>query len=233
MSICCLFVIIFILLIGITIVYVINVIYTKLYNTIKNIHKLKKENNNNDNNDDVDENKNIAEIQTIAATEPELDILTFFVQSNNPAVCLCNKKCTYLDICNLNICEHLTSKIKIQHDKNTLKNVIYIHIYECIIIYITKNENVCSKEQEMSLEDVNYINAYISKYPELSVFIVMYMKDSRVFVDYSGRERSEYSIDVKNTETIRELLQIQKIPSAPLLQTNTENHGSFFYIAKQ
>lgn len=175
--------------------------------------------------------------------------VTFTCIDNKPAVYICsNKKCKYTSICNLQICKHLIDNVTISYDKQTNKNVTYIHIDNCIIVFITKNENLCMKEQEFSSEDINYIKSYTSKYIDTSVYKVQFDSSTRKFINFNGDEHEEYTILLNSNNIVREIdndddnsfinTNINIPPTAPSLnlglqiKQRTDNKGGFFYIEK-
>ena len=251
MSICCILLVIIILIVILLIGFVGKKFYDKINNVIDNKNKF----------DEISENINTATATmntyknetiipdaTVSLTENINNFLTFSTFDNKPTVRLCNleagKKCEYMEVCNIYICKHLTNDAKIHNDKNTLKNVTYIHVYQCIVVFISKNENICSKEQDVSLEDINYINAYTSKHPDYSVFIVFYEKETNNFKDFNNKIHNEMRISLcTDNELTREILQpLQQSnnlfsPSAPtesrlFQQHRPDNQGNFFYIGK-
>lgn len=256
MSVCCALLIVIIIVVALLIIFILKKLYEKLNNVLEN---------NTNKGDELTENSTtnnqrqfiipdiVIEDVDAAADETTVEetvnnYLTFSPLDHSPSVRLCGsetgKKCDYMDICNIYICKHMTNSTKIYTDKNTLKNVTYIHTDKCIVVFISKNENVCSKEQDMSLEDINYINAYTSKYPELSVHVVFYDKENEYFKDFRGRLHIDLRIPLAD-ELTRDILQPSNrahfIPSAPTettLQPGSphlpHNHqGNFFYIGKQ
>lgn len=184
--------------------------------------------------------ENIREIirDDVDDATPKEEFLTLSLYNNHPAIRMCeNKFCDYLDLSSIQICKHLLNVSKIHNDKNTLKNIIYIHIVKCIIVFITMNENLCIKEQEVSLEDINYVNSYLSKHPDLSVYTFFYDKTTKLFKDFNNKHCSEHVIALtEKTPPTRELLDqniLQNVfPTAPPPQLPSDSQGKFYYISK-
>lgn len=255
------------IIIGMLIVFTLR----KLYNKMKaKLNKLKTQgphdNNNSDDDDNDDENnvkigkyseKFIELKESIVKTqidEEENDnnkYISFSHHRGCPAVRICsNKNCEFMQICNIQLCKHLTNKgdSKIHNDKHTLQNVTYIHVStNCIIVFITSNKNLCAIEQELSLEDVNFINAYTSKYPDLAIYTIFYDTEHKKFIDINQRQyddNNEYKISLTNNTSVpkREILRsfdshknmFNASAPPPLLQPppDMDKHGNFYYIAK-
>lgn len=149
-------------------------------------------------------------------------------QPSIPQLRVCKKSvnCDFFQVYNMKVCKHLTTNnVMVINDKNTLKDVTYLHMPHCILVLITRNEKVCFRDQDIS-EDINYINSYISKYPDLSIYIVFFDKEFGQFRDLNNRQYNEYNIDLKKRiPLIRELLFNQ--PTAPL-----PDKRNFFHIHK-
>lgn len=247
MSSCCFFTILVIVVVSILIIYVLHKIYTKL----RAIDR-KKENKPTTTATTTTENATSDPQNAVIDASDEVATadnntshhVIFKLHNNNPAVSVCSRdtECEYLEFCNIQICRHLTNNAKMHNDKNTLRNVTYIHLLAegIIVVFVTKNDNVCAKEQEVSLEDINYINSYTSKFPELSIYTIFYDKENGKFIDFAGRQHEEYTIELRSEEqagTHREILQYPRLqPSAPAISGIVrchENKGNFYYIAKQ
>lgn len=183
-------------------------------------------------------------INYVSPQPPAFDTLTFTRSptTGEPSVRLCqDEKCETTSICNLNICRHLKN-VKVSYDKQTNKNVTYLHVDDkCIIVFITKNENLCLKEQDFQSEDINYIKSYTSKYIDMSVYKVQYDGQKKKFINFAGSEYDEYTIPLNTTNIIRELDNedeydnnekiLNIYPSAPALW-GAESKGGIFYIEK-
>lgn len=210
-------------------------------------------------NDDDDEMKKDED-------DEDFSCATFFKFENSPAIRICSvnrAECEYMNFCNIKICKHINNNnnVKINNDKNTTRNVTYIHMDTCIIVFITRNENVCHKEQElMREEDNNYIKSYTSKFMDLSVFKIIYDDHKQLFIDVFGKEHKIYSIPLQlHHNLIREVdtddINTQNYtPSAPSssqhdnqqsqrqqhhhnttvtpIKQRIDNKGGFFYIEK-
>lgn len=249
MSMCCILLVIIIIIVCLIVIFIGKKLYDKINNALDNKSDKLYEN--------VTAAKNVEEVRKENFEIPEIvidpvedlnDFITFSIFDNNPAARLCekketDKKCEYMEVCNIYLCKHLTNNSKIHTDKNTLRNVTYIHINKTIVVFISKNENVCSKEQDVSLEDINYINAYTSKHPDFSVYIVFYDKETTKFKDFNNKTHSEMKIPLNADEITREIFQSTQqrkpfSPSAPAEARVFQNHhqdnqGNFFYIGKQ
>lgn len=201
--------------------------------------------------------------QTSKMSNSVVEYLIFSMVHNVPTVRACNNKyCGYMHICDVQVCNHLTTS-KLLNDKNTTLNVTYIHVGNHIVTLIGKNENVCTREQEiLSLEDINYINAYTSKYQECAVHTIFYNTDCQgcsnninthecngYFIDFNDKlHHGEYVINLTASNNIfkREIFQTSNlhkyltrhthIPSAPPPQQqqlqHAENHGNLIYLTK-
>ncbi|WBR61499.1 hypothetical protein [Drosophila suzukii associated hytrosavirus 1] len=239
MSGCCFFIIVIIIIVSILIFYALHLLYVKLKKLTSEEVRAS--------DDDVKENNAVREevhADNVSAAKDNTDCVVnkiiFSIFRDNPSVRMCQnaEECEFFEFCNIQICRHLTNNAKIHNDKNTLKNVTYIHICSAVVVvFITRNDNVCTKEQEVSLEDINYINAYTSKFPELSIYTVFYDKENRKFIDFHDRPHEEYTIPLLQNQTTREILQHPRIshtPSAPtIVSTQRPDKGNFYYIAKQ
>ena len=218
-----------------------------------------------DNYDKEEEEKEQEQIQNSTITTIKNLMVFFSVYNNKPSLRLCpdRQQCEYMEFCNIHLCKHLTQIAKLNTDKNTKQNVTYIHLPKCVIVFITKNETTCKKDQEITFdEDVNYISSYTSKYIDMSIFIVFYDKATMKFIDLPGKLYDEYSIQTENEPLVREVLlqaqivhqrlytyprMLRTIATAPTMsineqqqqqqpqqqQSKADNQGNFFYIAKQ
>lgn len=244
MSICCIFIIIVIIIVGALIVFVIR----RLYTTIKDVIKVKHLKPNVDIETTASESVRYNEVKSLvqkpsddADTESH-DVARFSIINGNPSLQLCATKthdeCEFVEFCNVQLCRHIVSIAGIDYDKNTIKNVTYIKLPKCIIIFITKNDNVCKKEQEVKLEeDINYINSYASKYVELSIYMIYYDRELEQFYDYNQTAHDEYEININDENVKRHIMQTTyKLlpPTAPEQpsSSHTSDMGRFFYIAK-
>lgn len=236
---CCLLTIIVILIVGVFIVYTLRSLYNKTRELLKTRQdKLTS-------NTSTTTPMKFVETTTpkVAArhTNDEIYDTAYFSTSpdEHPSLRLCPTTftCEFTTFCNIQICRHVAEIARIDYDKNTVKNVTYIHLPKCIIIFITKNHNVCKREQEVKLEeDINYINAYASKYVDSSIYTVYYDNETQKFIDNTDAINDHYTIYINEESSKRELMETtykSTQPTAPhsSLQ-NTQSLGQFFYIAK-
>lgn len=238
MSICCFMIITILIILSIILLGAIYFFYKKMYITKainnKNI-ELVDNRHQNDINDNVHNDEKFS-----------IDVISFVQHDNLPVIRVCRKTdCDYIKFCNIKICKHMINNVKIENDKYTVRNVTYIHLDNCIIVFITNDENVSHKEQELSHEeDINYIKSYTSKFLQVSVYIVYFEKKRLKFKDYRHNEYDEYSILIQPKQITREIdFDEQHLPSAPQisykqqyketpLKHKVDNKNAFFYIEK-
>lgn len=256
MALCCLLVIIVIIVIGILIIYILFKVYTsiKVFLKSKQVHDADKitasatiENIDNNNNNNNTVNDNIY----------DNDILMISLYAGEPCIrsCMTSHQCSFMRFCNIKVCKHLVNIINIQYDKNTMHNVTYITLPNCLIVFQTKSDKFCTKEQDEGiLEDNNYINAYTSKFLDTPIYSVYYDHEDKYFKDDKGKKYTDYIINCKylqpqqmqilpspssppSTQNLLQTNDIVKIPTAPYENYTHNNNnnikGSLFYISKR
>lgn len=244
MSTCCFLIIFTIIVVGIIIVYLLLRLYKRLDEKTPTTTSNNLELNIKNDDDEITDTNSSSSDSSGGGNSIDAEILNYVIFSlyqNHPTIRICSRKsnCNFMELCNIHVCKHLLNRVKIQSDKNTLKNVTYIHIGKCIIVFATINDSICSKEQESCLEDTNYINAYTSKFIDFTIYSIFYDKESKKFVDSDKKQHDEYTLSLTMSENEQQQQQEEqrKIlsseftqPTAPSLKETLK--GNIYYITK-
>ncbi|ACD03494.1 hypothetical protein MdSGHV035 [Musca domestica salivary gland hypertrophy virus] len=242
MSPCCLAIIVVILVIGFLIAYI-------LYRLCEKIGKIFNKKTEDNGGGDDDDPQHAAVKEGVDSDDDDYDDdgggddddeekkypFTFEIVDSRPVLRQCNPSCgDYNEFCNLQICRHVMSKAKIDSDKNTEKNVVYIHANRCLIVFMQSSGG--KTEDETHEDDINYINSYASKYLDVSVHCIFFDRQQKTFVDsHNNHHHHVYTIDDDNDgDLTRNLFQITPNPSTQLYAPSAPyTSGNFIYIPKQ
>lgn len=241
MSICCLTIILVIIIVGILIVYVLRQLQTKISDTINKYTTTTPPTN-----ETVHQDVRISPQQTTVTQVPsppppppplQFNTAIFSIHEKRPSIRLCSGNCDFIEFCNVQMCRHLVEQARIDNDKNTIQNVTYIHLTKCIIVFVTKNDNICKKEQEFitSEDDINYINSYVSKYIELAAYTIFFDRDQQKFIDFHGPPTDEYTLDIngdkqKERNTKQQPTAPPQLAASSTTSSSSQPQGQFFYI---
>lgn len=152
----------------------------------------------------------------------QYDVLKCFILDNQPAIYICgNRKCDYSRICNVQICKHIIQmNAQFENEKDTITNVVYIHILDDIVVLIMYNDKISSKDQiKFSNDDMYYINSHIIKFVDKQSHIIFYDDREKKFIDKQNNQYDEYKILLKSKSTSTELLEEVSQPAGIYTET--------------
>lgn len=162
------------------------------------------------------------------------DILVAELHNGCPSIFVCRepKLCVFTEFCNVQLCRHVMDVARMDNDKNTVRNVTYIHLPACIVVFVTHNATKNDQDSN-SEEDINYIISYTSKHVDISVYTIFY--DGHKFIDYRDRLYDRYEIDLSQDgpPPVRHIPATNLFPRPSAPQPPHLSTGNFFYIAKK